>query len=106
MRFQRPPFRPHRPPRPEPPEPEDSEFESESESEPRGGSREAEYLRNLAEEKKWVVVHLRTGETFRGYIEYYDKRFLRLTRAGAPNLFIFKQDITYLQEEERQEEER
>jgi len=103
MKFQRPPFRPSRlprPPRPEPPESDESEFESESE--PRGGSREAEYLRSLADEKKWVVVHLRTGETFRGYIEYYDKRFLRLTRAGAPNLFIFKQDITYLMEEEEQ----
>ena len=44
-------------------------------------------------------MHLRTGETFHGFIEYYDKRFLRLTRSGAPNLFIFKQDITYLSEE-------
>jgi len=92
MRFQRPPFRPRRP---EPPGSDDPE----SESEPRGESKEAEYLRNLSDEKTPVVVHLRTGETFRGYIEYYDKRFLRLTRAGAPNLFIFKQDITYLSEE-------
>ena len=91
MRFQRPfqrQFQPHHR------EPEDSE------PEPRGTSREAEYLGSLADEKKAVVVHLRTGETFRGFIEYYDKRFLRLTRSGEPNLFIFKQDITYLSEEE------
>ena len=89
MRFQRPPFQQRRPEMEEAP---DSELEQ------RGGSRESEYLRSLADEKKQVVVHLRTGETFRGFIEYYDKRFLRLTRSGAPNLFIFKQDITYLSE--------
>lgn len=91
MRFQRPPFQPRRP--------ESDDGEPDSESEQRGGSRESEYLRTLADEKTPVVVHLRTGETFRGFIEYYDKRFLRLTRSGAPNLFIFKQDITYLSEE-------
>ena len=94
MRFQRPPFQPRRQ---EMPEMDDGEPDSELEQ--RGGSRESEYLRNLSDEKKPVVVHLRTGETFRGFIEYYDKRFLRLTRSGAPNLFIFKQDITYLSEE-------
>lgn len=60
---------------------------------------EAEYLRGLVDENTPVVVHLRTGESFRGFIEYYDKRFLRLTRSDAPNLFIFKQDIRYLSEE-------
>ena len=62
-------------------------------------SNEAEYLRELVDEKTPVVVHLRTGESFRGFVEYYDKRFLRLTRSDAPNLFIFKQDIRYLSEE-------
>jgi len=89
MRFHRPPFRDHRPRR----------DDSQSESEPGAGSRESEYLRDLSDEKKAIVVHLRTGESYRGFIEYYDKRFVRLTRAGAPNLFIFKQDIKYLSEE-------
>ena len=93
MRFQRPQFQPRRPEMP------DMDEEPDSELEKRGGSRESEYLRSLSDEKKPVVVHLRTGETFHGFIEYYDKRFLRLTRSGAPNLFIFKQDITYLSEE-------
>jgi sRNA-binding regulator protein Hfq len=60
--------------------------------------REAEYLRHLSEDQTPVVVHLRTGESFRGFIEYYDRRFIRLTREGAPNVFIFKNDIKYLVE--------
>ena len=63
------------------------------------GSSEADYLQRLAEEKTPVAVHLRTGEIFRGYIEYYDQRFIRLTQEKAPNLFIFKQDIKYFCEE-------
>jgi host factor-I protein len=33
-----------------------------------------------------------------GWIEYYDKNMVRLTREGAPNLFIFKHDIMYIAE--------
>jgi host factor-I protein len=40
------------------------------------------------------------GEEVSGVIEYYDQRFIRLTRAGHPNLFIFKHDIKYMMEEE------
>ena len=71
----------------------------ENDIEPGHMPTEAEYLRRLMEEKTAVVVHLRTGESYRGYIEYYDNRFVRITRANAPNLFIFKQDIKYLHEE-------
>ena len=39
------------------------------------------------------------GEEVAGTIEYYDKSFIRLTRDGKPNLFIFKHDIKYIQEE-------
>ena len=60
---------------------------------------EAEYLQDLAHGMKPVVVHLRSGEIFRGVIEYFDQRFIRLTRKGEPNLFIFKQDIKYFYEE-------
>jgi len=34
-----------------------------------------------------------------GIIEFYDANFIRLTRRGAPNLFLFKHDIKYLYEE-------
>jgi len=64
----------------------------------REASPEADYLRRLASEQTPVVVHLRTGERFEGFVEYYDRRFIRLTREGAPNLFLFKQDIKYLSE--------
>ena len=60
---------------------------------------EGEYLQELAQSMKPVVVHLRSGEIFRGSIEYYDQSFIRLTRQGEPNLFIFKQDIKYFCEE-------
>jgi host factor-I protein len=39
------------------------------------------------------------GEEVKGIIEYYDQRFIRVTREGLPNLFIFKHDIKYLIEE-------
>jgi host factor-I protein len=39
------------------------------------------------------------GEVVSGVIEYYDHSFIRLTRHGQPNLFIFKHDIKYLEEE-------
>ena len=38
------------------------------------------------------------GEEVNGVIEYYDQSFIRLTREGEPNLFIFKHDIKYLVE--------
>jgi host factor-I protein len=34
-----------------------------------------------------------------GWIEYYDKSMLRLTREKEPNLFIFKHDIVYISED-------
>ena len=39
------------------------------------------------------------GEEVVGVIEYYDQSFIRITRKGEPNLFIFKHDIKYLIEE-------
>ena len=44
-------------------------------------------------------VKLLDGEVVRGWIEYYDRRMIRLTRDGAPNLFIYKHDIAYIAEE-------
>jgi len=39
------------------------------------------------------------GESVRGWIEYYDRNMLRLTREGKPNLFIYKDQISYVAEE-------
>ena len=60
---------------------------------------EAKYLKSLIESATPVRVTMEDGEEVVGTIEYYDQSFIRLTRKGAPNLFIFKQDIKYLQEE-------
>jgi host factor-I protein len=46
-----------------------------------------------------IRVKMEDGEEVAGIIEYYDLSFIRLTRKGEPNLFIFKHDIKYIQEE-------
>jgi host factor-I protein len=60
---------------------------------------EALYLKLLGEKQKTVTIKLMGGETVKGWIEYYDKNMIRLTREGEPNLFIFKHDIVYIAEE-------
>jgi len=59
---------------------------------------EIKYLKHLIEKKTPVCVKLTDNEEVQGVIEYYDQRFIRITRSGAPNLFIFKHDIKYLYE--------
>jgi sRNA-binding regulator protein Hfq len=59
---------------------------------------EIKYLKRLIDLKIPVCVKLTDGEDVRGIIEYYDQRFIRITRPKAPNLFIFKHDIKYLYE--------
>jgi host factor-I protein len=61
--------------------------------------QEAAYLKMLGEKQRPVRIKLMDGEVVRGWIEYYDRRMLRLTREGAPNLFIFKHEIAYIAEE-------
>ena len=60
---------------------------------------EAAYLKQLGEKQKAVSIKLADGEIVRGWIEYYDRNMDRLTREGAPNLFIFKHDIMYIAED-------
>ena len=60
---------------------------------------EALYLKMLGEKQKPVRIKLVDGEIVKGWIEYYDKGMVRLTREGAPNLFIYKHDIRYIAEE-------
>ena len=62
-------------------------------------SEEAHYLKTLAEKQTPVSIKLVDGEVVTGWIEYYDRDMLRLTRERAPNLFIFKHDILYLAED-------
>ena len=60
---------------------------------------EAKYLKQLIEKATPIRVKMEDGEEVSGTLEYYDKSFIRLTRRGEPNLFIFKHDIKYIQEE-------
>ena len=60
---------------------------------------EASYLKLLGEKQKPVSVKLTDGEVVYGWVEYYDRNMIRLTREGAPNLFIYKHEIMYIQEE-------
>jgi len=59
---------------------------------------EVRYLKHLIENQIPVCVRLTTNEELSGTIEYYDVSFIRLTRVGAPNLFIYKHEIKYLYE--------
>lgn len=59
---------------------------------------EPRYLKHLIDNDIPVCVRLESNEDVSGTIEYYDKTFIRLTRKGAPNLFIFKHEIKYLYE--------
>ena len=61
-------------------------------------SQEAAYLKALGEKQKPVSIKLTDGEVVHGWIEYYDRDMLRLTREDQPNLFIFKHDILYIAE--------
>ena len=60
---------------------------------------ESKYLKKLIESGASVRVRLSNNEEVSGIVEYYDASFIRITRAGQPNLFIFKHDIKYLIEE-------
>jgi len=65
---------------------------------PEATFEEAKYLKQLIEHETPVRVKMLDGEEVSGVIEYYDHSFIRLTREGEPNLFIFKHDIKYIQE--------
>jgi host factor-I protein len=61
--------------------------------------REGEYIDKLSKNKTQVVVKLIDGEEVRGWIEYYDKDIIRITRSTEPNLFIYKNRVKYLFED-------
>ncbi|MGO9124432.1 MAG: Hfq-like protein [Terriglobales bacterium] len=68
-------------------------------SPPEETSEEAAYLKLLTEKQKPVSIKLADGEVVNGWIEYYDKNMIRLTREEKPNLFIFKHEIMYIAED-------
>ena len=66
---------------------------------PEDTHQEAAYLKMLGEQQRPVSIKLLDGSVVRGWIEYYDRRMVRLTRDGEPNLFIFKHEIAYIAED-------
>jgi host factor-I protein len=59
---------------------------------------EVNYLKRLIENRIAVRVRLSDNQEVDGVIEFYDTHFIRLTRDGEPNLFLYKHDIKYLYE--------
>jgi len=59
---------------------------------------EVRYLRYLIDNTIPICIRLVDDDEVTGTIEYYDTAFIRLTRKGNPNLFIFKHDIKYFYE--------
>ncbi|MBS1826387.1 MAG: RNA chaperone Hfq [Acidobacteria bacterium] len=59
---------------------------------------EPKYLKSLIDDKHPVRVKLVDDSEVEGVIEYYDSSFIRLTREGEPNLFLFKHFIKYIME--------
>lgn len=59
---------------------------------------EALYLTQLSQNKTPVIVKLVTDEEISGWIEYYDKSFIRITRDNAPNVFVYKDQIKFILE--------
>jgi len=66
---------------------------------PEDTHEESAFLKGLGERQRAVTVKLMDGQYVHGWIEYYDKNMVRLTREGAPNLFIFKHEIMYIADE-------
>jgi host factor-I protein len=66
---------------------------------PEETSEEAAYLKSLGEKQKLVSIKLASGEIVDGWIEYYDRNMVRLTRERQPNLFIYKHEIMYIAED-------
>lgn len=60
---------------------------------------EVTYLKQLVDNKVPILVKTTGNEEFSGVLEYYDRNFIRLTRRGTPNLFLFKRSIKYLYED-------
>jgi host factor-I protein len=59
---------------------------------------EVKYLRHLIDDRVPVRVRLSDNQEVDGVVEFYDATFIRITRNGEPNLFLFKHDIKYLYE--------
>ena len=65
--------------------------------------KEIEYYQELIDKKTQLSVKLIDGSEIVGWLEYYDKNFIRITRENEPNAFIFKNQIKYIKELDSQD---
>ncbi len=57
------------------------------------------YYQKQMQSKTPMVIVLKDGEQVHGYIEWYDKHCIKVTRAGQSNLLIYKPAIKYMYKE-------
>jgi small nuclear ribonucleoprotein (snRNP)-like protein len=61
---------------------------------------ETNYLVKNMEARTPMVVRLVDNEEVRGWIEYYDRKMIKLNRRQPPHLFIRKENIKYIYKDE------
>ncbi len=54
------------------------------------------YYQKQMQSKTPMVIVLKDGEEVHGYIEWYDKNCIKVTRSGQSNLLIYKPSIKYM----------
>src|ERR1043166_2916329 len=54
------------------------------------------YYQKQIQSKTPVVVVLKDGEQVQGYIEWYDRNCIKLSRHGSSNLLLYKPSIRYM----------
>jgi host factor-I protein len=57
------------------------------------------YYQKQMQSKTPMVIVLADGEEIRGVVEWYDRTCIKVNRAGAPNLMIYKSSIKYAYKE-------
>ena len=57
------------------------------------------YYQKQMQSKTAMVIVLTDGEQVHGCIEWYDRACIKVNRAGAPNLMIYKPSIKYMYKE-------
>jgi len=60
--------------------------------------KEVHFLSDYVQNQTPVIIKLHNNREISGTIEYYDMNFIRVTLSHAPNEFIYKKDILYIQD--------
>jgi len=61
---------------------------------------ETNYIVKNMEAKTPMVIRLVNNEEVRGWIEYYDRKMIKINRLQPPHLFIRKESIKYMYKDE------